>query len=174
MSNELGINWNQVDDLKDFDPIAEGNYTAIVSEAKIENKYGNLFGVMKIKIVVGAMKDKVINEWFTINHTNDTAMKIGRGRMKQLKDACGLNDPKNINEFLNIPFDIAVTVTKEEKDGRTFYNNNIKKFERRGALTKAVAKGVISDSQLSAALVVPDGNNPESSSPAGAGSDWPV
>jgi hypothetical protein len=100
-----------------FDLVPPGEYPAVVVEAEVKSPRsgdGYMLAV-RYKISDGPHEGRLIFDNAVIQHSNETATKIGRARVKGLCDACGVQGAvKDTDEFLWKPVTIKVGIEKDK------------------------------------------------------------
>jgi hypothetical protein len=100
-----------------FELVPPGEYPAVVVEAEVKSPRsgdGYMLAV-RYKISDGPYEGRLIFDNAVIQHSNETATKIGRARIKGLCDACGVQGAvKDTDEFLFKPVTIKVGIEKDK------------------------------------------------------------
>lgn len=129
-----------------FDPIPEGNYQVILTDADIKaTKAGGHYLNTKFELSGNSQFDgRILFHKFNVDNANPQAVSIGLAQIKELSIACGneayyeslktatsWNDASEklngiFNALGNIPLEVKVVVKQDEKYGAS---NDIKRFK---------------------------------------------
>jgi len=130
-------NWYSIDDepQADFEPIPAGNYLAkiVESETKSTSKGDGQYLEIKLQICEGDHKNRVLIDRLNLKNPNTVAVEIARKTFASIREATGVNDPRDSEELHNIPMTVKVACEKSTYKGEERINNVIKKYSRRGA-----------------------------------------
>lgn len=138
MGNLDGFNANEVEPSKDFEPIPEGRYTAVITESEMMNtKAGNgSYLKLTFQIVEGQHQNRNLWARLNLDNPNEKAVQIAKGQLSAICRAVGVLTPKDSAELHNLPLVIRVTCQPDD-DG--FTRNEVKGFYTR-ASAQAVAE----------------------------------
>ena len=133
MASLNGFNASDVEPASDFEAIAPGQYTAIITESENKpNKAGTgSYLQFTFQIVDGEHKGRLLWARLNIENRSQTAVKIARGQLSALCRAVGVLQPRDSIELHNIPLTIKVGVKKREDTGEM--TNEIKGYAARSA-----------------------------------------
>lgn len=137
----LNFNANEAPDI-DFEPIPECWLPGFISKSDLkQNKKQNGTYLELVWKITGEnqYKNRTIFDRITIQHDNDTAVRIGQGTLKKIVQATR-SDPhvRNSAELHNKPCQIKIAVRQyKDKDGNTQYGNEIKDYKATGKATGA-------------------------------------
>lgn len=122
------FNANQEEGMGDFTPVPAGTYTAEITKSEIKDtkagtgKYINL----QWKIIEGDYAKRVIFDLINIVNPSETAVEIGRKRIKSICDAVGIISLTDTDQLHGKPIYINVVIKEDENYGP---KNVIKKYE---------------------------------------------
>ena len=119
----------------DFSPIPEGEYLAkiITSETKETKNRDGKFLELCLEICDGEHTGRKLFDRLNLQNKNEVAVKIARGTLAQIREATGINAPRDSCELHGIPMNIKVVCKKSTYNGEERMQNEIKKYTRRGA-----------------------------------------
>lgn len=128
---------NDVDreDRGGFEPLVPGWYSVEVdkAEAKVtKNKKGQYLW-LALTVVGERYNGRKLFARITLNNLNETAVKIGRGQLADLADACGLRTLSDSEQVIGQQIDVQVKVKKG--DGEHDADNDVSGYAALG--TKA-------------------------------------
>ncbi|MTI13812.1 DUF669 domain-containing protein [Sansalvadorimonas verongulae] len=127
----LGFQANQYNPSQGFEPLPNGEYIAMITEAEIKNtKAGNgQYVKFTWAIVDGQYANRKLWSNHNIVNPNPTAEKIGREEISAIAHAIGRPDASDTDLFMNVPCKIKVKIKQET--GRD-PQNEIKNWEAVG------------------------------------------
>ena len=113
--------WEQEDE---FAKMVPGWYQVEIEEADLketkkseESGAGNAYYVsLKLRVVEGPFKKRVIWDNVNIVNPNETAQRIGRSRMASIGQAIGVPKPSDTSELVGKVMDVKVAVRKDDPD----------------------------------------------------------
>jgi hypothetical protein len=96
-----------------FDPIPAGQYKAIVTEADaVVPKSGDGSMIkMKLQIVEGEHKDRLLFENLCVEHSKQKVAEIAQARLRQYCEAMNLSVLNDTEQLLNKPVLVTIKVT---------------------------------------------------------------
>jgi hypothetical protein len=131
MAKLSGFNEAANEDMNDFSPLPAGDYVGQVIESDVvEPRNGGEMIKLRIKIIAGKYKGRVIFANHLTRHASAQAMEMGWKAWGTLCRAVGLN-PKNVNDTEKVhgkPFKVTLTVSKS-KDERYGDSNNVQMYK---------------------------------------------
>ena len=117
-----GFNANEVEDMNDNSPLPKGEYYVEVEKAETkQTANGQGVGLNTTFNVLGAVADnsqsgrKLFN-WFNLQHSNETAEKIGRAEFAALCRAVGKPTVTDSDELLGVPIIVKVDIDKKDAE----------------------------------------------------------
>lgn len=123
-----GFNAEEHEELRDNTPLPEGEYYLELEEAKVketQNKQGT--GLNATFNVLGdesnPFRGRKVFNWFNLQHTNETAQKIGQAEFAALCKAVEVIAPQDTGELIGKPFLAKVGIDKKDQT-----KNVIKKY----------------------------------------------
>ena len=124
-----GFNANNVDPNTTFDPIPAGWYKAIItaSEEKSTKAKDGSYLEMKVEVVEGGHKGRLIFERLHLNNKNQTAVDIAQKTLSAICHATGVMTPSNSSELHGKPVMVKVSITPAQ--GGYDAGNEIKGYE---------------------------------------------
>ena len=114
-----------------FELVPKGKYTAEVVDAAIADTKSGKGQMLKLTWVIsgGDYDDRRIFQSIIVQHESEDAMKFGRQRVKDLCDACGINDKvTDVSIFLHKPCEITVGI-EEDKNGQYDPKNIVRRIK---------------------------------------------
>jgi hypothetical protein len=100
MANLNGFDADQHED-PGFDPIPQGKYQACVTDSEMKStKAGDgQYLSLKLQVLDGDYKGRVLFENLSLDHKNQDAAKIARGKLASICRAVGVHQPKDSKEL---------------------------------------------------------------------------
>ena len=97
--------------------VPAGRYSVTVSAAEVkETKAGGAMVIVKFQVLDGEYKGALIEDNYNIINDNETAVRIGRGKLKAILKHGGADNIEALNdtdELLGLCLDISVTEEEE-------------------------------------------------------------
>lgn len=111
-----------------FDPLPAGWYTAKITQADVtQTKAGTgQYIKMRFDITGPTHQGRVVFANININNPNPTAEKIGRGQLRQMRDALGMGELKDTDQLIGGDLQIKLSIKKDEQYGDS---NDVKGFK---------------------------------------------
>jgi len=138
----LNFNANAVDgDVKDFSPIPNGKYDAVIIATKMEpaNAKGTEQLRLTWEIQSGPMAKRQVSNWITVNcPTSKEAQDIGMRFLKNTCEAVGLAGFTDTDELCGRQHIIDVGQRKDNQDATKVFNE-VKRCYPAGAATASAA-----------------------------------
>jgi hypothetical protein len=130
MGDLQGFDANKIEPSKDFSAIPAGKYPAIITagEWKVTKAGTGKFLEIKLQIVDGPCKGRLLWDRLNLQNPNKQAVEISRGTLSAICRAVGVMTPSDTSELFNRPFQVSV--------GCTTYNGNVQN-EVKGYATSA-------------------------------------
>ena len=124
----LGFTANEYNPAQGFEPLPNGDYIAMISEAELKNTKAGTGQYIKFvwTVMDGEYSGRKIWSNHNIVNPNQTAQKIGREEISAIAHAIGRPDVNDTDHMLNIPCSLTVSIKQET--GRD-PSNVIKKWE---------------------------------------------
>lgn len=128
-----GFNANDVDPNATPEPVPAGRYLAVIvdSQMKPTKNGAGRYLEFKFEIIDGPFKGRFAWERLTLEHPNETTVRIARANLSAICRAVGVMQPRDSVELHNLPLTIVVGLKKREDTGEM--GNCVKAFERRDA-----------------------------------------
>ena len=127
MGNLAGFDASQVEEMKEFSAIPEGDYIAIItgSEEKTTKNGNGRYLQLNIEVLDGQYKGRKL--WARLNlwNQNATAVDIAQRELGAICKAVGVLRPNDSSELHNKPMLVSVGV---ELDDRNKESNTLKKY----------------------------------------------
>lgn len=111
---DIGFDWENAEDVS-FEPIPPGKYRALILEIADKEDGEKLTRQVKLEIQDGQYKGRKVVDFLLINHHSEQAMKISRGRFKQLVLATGIR-PNDTDDLIGHELFATVKVRKDQND----------------------------------------------------------
>ena len=127
-----GFNASEVDPAADFEPVAPGSYTAVITESETKPTKAGTGSYLQFtfQIVDGEHQGRLLWARLNLDNPSETAGKIARGQLSALCRAVNVLQPKDSLELHNIPLVIKVGVKRRDDTGDM--TNEIKGYTARG------------------------------------------
>ena len=111
-----------------FDPLPAGWYIAKITQADLtQTKAGTgQYIKMRFDITGPTHEGRVVFANININNPNPTAEKIGRGQLRQMRDAMGMGELKDTDQLIGGDLQIKLSVKHDEQYGDS---NDVKGFK---------------------------------------------
>lgn len=122
-----------------FEPLPAGEYKVVITEStdtptkKGDGKYFN----MKLEVVDGQYKGRVLFDKLNYHNPNETARKIAQQSLKSICEATGVLKPQDTMQLHGIPI-IAKVAVSPGKDGYG-PSNDVKGYKKIGTASQPVA-----------------------------------
>lgn len=145
---DFDLNDEQYQDDGGFDPLPTGWYTATVNSAELTPTKAGTGSYIKMRfdITGPSHQGRVVFANININNPNPTAEKIGRGQLRQMRDAIGLPNLTDTDQLIGGDMQIKLTVKKDDQYGD---GNEVKGFKSIGGGSAAPAPSQAQASQPS-------------------------
>lgn len=124
-----GFNAAEIEDLRDDTPLPDGHYYLEVEKMELKqtangqgtgaNAQFDCLGEAE----TGAMQGRKVFNWFNLQHSNDTAQKIGQAEFASLCKAVGVMTPRDTDELIGKRFIAKIGIDKKDNT-----KNVIKKY----------------------------------------------
>ena len=133
MASLNGFNAHEVDPNVGFDPVPAGKYMCVItaSEMKVTKAGTGRYLELEFEVVDGPCKGRKLWDRLTLEHPNETTVKIARGSLSAICRATGVMAPRDSCELHGIP--IAVGVGLKRREDTQELTNTIKSYTARGA-----------------------------------------
>lgn len=133
MANLNGFNANDVPPAGEFEPLPAGKYVAAIveSEWKDTSKGDGQFLKLKLQVLEGQFKNRVLFLNLNLQNRSQQAVDIARGQLSSICRAVGVMTPNDSCELHNLPMLITVGCKKREDTGDI--QNEVKGFTRKEA-----------------------------------------
>ena len=127
-----GFNASEVDPAADFEPIAPGSYTAVITESETKPTKAGTGSYLQFtfQIVDGEHKGRLLWARLNLDNPSETAVKIAKGELSAICRAVNVLQPRDSIELHNIPLVIKVGVKRRDDTGEM--TNEIKGYSARG------------------------------------------
>ncbi|UYM14281.1 DUF669 domain-containing protein [Endozoicomonas euniceicola] len=124
----LGFTANEYNPAQGFEPLPNGEYIAMISEAELKNTKAGTGQYIKFvwTVMDGEYSGRKVWSNHNIVNPNQTAQKIGREEISAIAHAIGRPDVNDTDHMINIPCKVSVVIKQET--GRD-PSNVIKKWE---------------------------------------------
>lgn len=112
-----------------FEPLPVGKYPVAITKAEIKaSKSGGSYFNFKLTVLDGEFKSRTLFHMCTLENSNEKAVQIGRGQMKDMLIALGFETP-SFDSIMDLEGHkaIATVAIKTDEYGA---KNVIKKFEK--------------------------------------------
>jgi hypothetical protein len=125
---DFDLNDEQYADEGGFDSLPAGWYMAKITQADLtKTKAGTgQYIKMRFDITGPTHEGRVVFANININNPNPTAEKIGRGQLRQMRDAMGMGELKDTDQLVGGDLQIKLSVINDEKYGD---GNELKGFK---------------------------------------------
>ncbi len=136
-----GFNASEVDPAADFEPIAPGSYTAVITESETKPTKAGTGSYLQFtfQIVDGEHKGRLLWARLNLDNPSETAVKIAKGELSAICRAVNVLQPRDSIELHNIPLVIKVGVKRREDTGEM--TNEIKGYSARSGSTSPSPAG---------------------------------
>ncbi len=123
---ELDFDVDDAGDNESFSAVPPGEYKVVVlsTEEKVKEKGRTL--QIQMKISDGDYANRQIWDFLLVHHTSQKAQDISRARLKELKNAAGLEKLVDTDELIGS--EVLVKVSTEMNDYRGEVQNRVKKY----------------------------------------------
>ncbi len=129
MADLSGFNADNIEPARDFELLPAGDYkVTIVSTERKPTKAGTgHYLEMRMDVIEGPSKGRVLFERLNLWNPNEVAVKIAQQQLAALCRAVGISTPEDSSEFCNKPICATVKIDK----GRDGYgdSNGIKTYK---------------------------------------------
>lgn len=128
MANLSGFDANKVDPNVGFEPIPAGDYKLAIKESEdkeTKNKNGSYLS-LKIEVIEGEHKGRLLFENLNLNNPSNQAVEIAKGTLSAICRAVGVMTPNDSAELHGKPFVGTVALEKRKDTGEM--QNRIKKY----------------------------------------------
>ena len=126
--NDMGLNISSDENYDDVLPA--GTYRMLIKGCEARNGKNDPSCRMlsiQFQVLSGEHQNRIHWDNFVYQHTNQTAARIGKGRLQAIKDACGIaEDLRNPSQLVNKTLAVTLAVKDEGEFG---LRNTCKKFE---------------------------------------------
>ncbi len=121
----------------DFEPVPSGTYIACLvgSEMKPTKAGNGKFLQLEFEILEGEHKGRHLWDRLTLEHPNQVAVQIAKGKLSALCRSVGVLTPQDSTELHNLPLSIRVKTKRREDNGEL--GNEITAFKPRDAAKPA-------------------------------------
>lgn len=132
MANLSGFNAANVDPEDDFAPIPAGEYVATITESVEVQNASSIGSHLKLTITIldGNYKNRKVFDRLHLNNQNQKAVEIANRRLSSICHAVGVMQPKDSNQFHDIPMVVKLAI---EEDGK-YTSNVIKNYKAKNQL----------------------------------------
>ena len=127
-----GFDANAVEPNGTFDPLPADWYKTVItaSEEKPTKAKTGSYLEMKLEVIEGEYKGRLLFERLNLNNPNDQAVSIAQGTLSAICRATGVMTPKDSQDLHDKP--IMVKVVVKPADGQYSASNDIKGYEAPG------------------------------------------
>lgn len=139
MANLSGFDANKVEPSKEFEPIPAADYKLAITESETKpTKAGTgSYLSLKIQVVDGEHKGRLLFENLNLDNPNQQAVEIAKGSLSAICRAVGVMTPNDSAELHNKPFIGSVKLEKRKDTGEM--QNRIKSYKSLSEATQPVA-----------------------------------
>ena len=116
---------DEVEDNRDFDALPAGKYLAVISNVEIKDNKSKTgtFANFAYQIIDGPHKGRLVWQNINLTNPNQTAVDIGKGELKQIAKAVGVERFRDTSVVQNKPLVIELKVVPYNGENK----NEIKK-----------------------------------------------
>ncbi len=131
MANLNGFNASDVDPNVGFEPVPGGKYLVVInaSEMKPTKRGDGAYLQLELEIIEGPHKGRRLWDRLTLEHPNDTTVRIARGTLSAICRAVGVLTPKDSVELHNLPLVATVAIENRKDTGEP--TNSVKGYAAR-------------------------------------------
>lgn len=134
MANLSGFNANNVEPAVGFEPIPEGDYTAVIatSENKPTKEGTGSYLELVFQVVDGNHKGRQLWSRLNLDNPNARAVQMAQAELSAICRAVGVMTPQDSLELHNLPMVISVKCRKRADTGEM--TNEIRGYKKIGAV----------------------------------------
>jgi len=141
MAQLHNFNANEVEPMRNFDPLPAGQYVAmIVASEEKTSQNGHRFVTLEFEILEGQYKGRKL--WVNLNlyHPNPETVKFARAELASICLAVGVPAPQDSTQLHNTPITISVRCVNRKDNGEL--QNRVRGYASRSAAAQAAPHGV--------------------------------
>lgn len=137
MANMNGFDASQVAPATPYEPLPAGDYLAIIVESAMETSKdgGSEFLKLKLEVIDGPCKGRILFDRILRKHANRKAVEIGSARLSSLCHAVNVLRPNDSQQLHNLPVLASVKCAKRKDTGEI--SNEIKVYKSKNAAAPA-------------------------------------
>src|SRR5262245_43791565 len=116
MADLSGFNANNVEPLRDFEPIPPGKYPAVIVESEEKPTQAGTGSYLQLtfEIIDSAVKNRRLWKRLNLDNPNASAVRMAHAELSAICRAVGVLSPGDSTELHNLPLIIHVTLRRRD------------------------------------------------------------